>query len=182
MTKCKAPGPESFEETVHHIAKKVDPKRHVAAADGSPSLQKAATSLGVASAEGLSTISKRNLDAETSNLLQRLAKRKKNNAVKEQRQCRRKLQIGKAREDWDNSVDLPSSSSAGSIEMPPTQSERGFTYECFQNGFLDAKRKKTHVHFAHGSLVDYDIFMPIKKKHENKKKKTQFLWKLQIIT
>jgi hypothetical protein len=77
LTKCKAPGPESFEETVHHIAKKVDPKRHVAAADGSPSLQKSATSLGVASAEGLSTISKRNLDAETSNLLQRLAKRKK---------------------------------------------------------------------------------------------------------
>ena len=58
-----------------------------------------------------------------------------------------KLPEGKAREDWDNSVDLPSSS-AGSIEMPPTQSERGFCtykYKCFQNGFVDAKRKKTHV-------------------------------------
>jgi hypothetical protein len=47
---------------------------------------------------------------------------------------------------------------------------------------VDVKRKKAHVHFAHGSLVDYDIFMSIKKKLENKKKKTQFLWKLQIIT
>jgi len=48
--------------------------------------------------------------------------------------------------------------------MPPTQSERGVcTYECFQNGFVDVKRKKAHVHFAHDSLVDYDIFTSIKR-------------------
>ena len=36
-------------------------------------------------------------------------------------------------------------------------------YECFQNGFVDVKRKKAHVHFANGSLVDYDMFMSIKR-------------------
>ena len=36
-------------------------------------------------------------------------------------------------------------------------------YKCFQNGFVDVKRKNAHVHFAHGSLVDYDIFMSIKR-------------------
>ena len=46
-SKYKAPGPESFEETVHHAAKKLDPKRHVAAADGSPSLQKLLQHLGL---------------------------------------------------------------------------------------------------------------------------------------
>ena len=91
--KYKVPGPESFEETVHHVAKKLDPKRHLAAADGSPSLQKATSALGVASAQGvahwkylftpLSTISKRNLDEDTLKLLQRLAQKKKNPVVRE---------------------------------------------------------------------------------------------------
>ena len=44
------------------------------------------------------------------------------------------------------------------------------TYECFQNGFVDVKRKKAHVHFAHGSLVDYDIFMSIKRNLKFQKK------------
>eukprot|EP00435_Cladocopium_sp_Y103_P014476 s2739_g3.t1 len=93
--KCKAPGPESFEETVHHIAQKLDPKRHIAAADGSPSLQKAASALGAASAPGvahwknlftpLSTIPKRNLDEDTKKLLQRSAKKTKNPVVREHR-------------------------------------------------------------------------------------------------
>ena len=30
------------------------------------------------------------------------------------------------------------------------------------NGFVDVKRNKAHVHFIHGSLVDYDIFMSVK--------------------
>ena len=38
------------------------------------------------------------------------------------------------------------------------------THKCFQNGFVDVGRKNTHVHFAHGSLVDYGIFMSIKRK------------------
>jgi len=55
-------------------------------------------------------------------------------------------------------------------QMPPTQSERGLcTYECFQNGFVDMKRRKAHVHFAHGSLVDYDIFMSIKRTYGKSK-------------
>jgi hypothetical protein len=60
---------------------------------------------------------------------------------------------------------------AGSIKMPPTQSEWGVcTYACFQNGFVDVKRKKAHVHFVHGSLVDYDIFMSIKRNRRFQKK------------
>jgi hypothetical protein len=31
------------------------------------------------------------------------------------------------------------------------------------NGIVDVKSKKPHVHFAHGYLVDYDIFMLLKK-------------------
>jgi hypothetical protein len=34
----------------------------------------------------------------------------------------------------------------------------------------DVKRRKPHVHCAHGSLVDYDIFMSIKKTENQKKK------------
>ena len=30
-------------------------------------------------------------------------------------------------------------------------------------GVVDVKRKKVHVHFAHGSLVDYDLFIFIKR-------------------
>ena len=30
-------------------------------------------------------------------------------------------------------------------------------YKCFQNRIVDVKSKKPHVHFAHGSLVEYDI-------------------------
>ena len=93
--KFKAPGPESFDERVNHVAKKLAPKRHVAAADGSTSLQKASSALGVASAQGvahykhlftpLSTIGKKNLDDATSSLLKRLAKQKRNPVVREQK-------------------------------------------------------------------------------------------------
>ena len=31
------------------------------------------------------------------------------------------------------------------------------------NGFVDVEGRKAHVHFAHGSLVDYDMFMSIKR-------------------
>jgi hypothetical protein len=44
------------------------------------------------------------------------------------------------------------------------------TYECFQNDFVDVKGRKAHVHFAHGSLVDYDMFMSIKRNLKFKKK------------
>ena len=44
------------------------------------------------------------------------------------------------------------------------------TYECFQNDFVDVKGRKAHVHFAHGSLVDYDMFMSIKINLKFKKK------------
>ena len=46
-----------------------------------------------------------------------------------------------------------------------------------QNGFVDVKRKKAHVHFAHGFLMDYDIFMSIKRNLKFKKKK--ILWERQ---
>ena len=56
-------------------------------------------------------------------------------------------------------------------------------YKCFQNGFVDVKRKKAHVHFAHGSLVDYDIFMSIKRnlkfpktRNSNVKSKNDLSW------
>ena len=45
-----------------------------------------------------------------------------------------------------------------------------------QNGFMDVKRKKAHVHFAHGSLMDYDIFMSIKR---NLKLKKKTIWEKQ---
>jgi hypothetical protein len=43
---------------------------------------------------------------------------------------------------------------------------------------VDVKRKKAHVHFAHGSLVDYEILISIKR-NLNFQKNTQFLWEKQ---
>jgi hypothetical protein len=44
----------------------------------------------------------------------------------------------------------------------------------------DVKRRKPHVHCAHGSLVDYDIFMSIKKTENQKKKSNSYgIWDLQ---
>ena len=39
-------------------------------------------------------------------------------------------------------------------------------YKCFQNRIVDVKSKKPHVHFAHGSLVEYDILCN-SEKHKN---------------
>jgi len=35
---------------------------------------------------------------------------------------------------------------------------------------VDVKRKKAHVHFAHGSLVDYEILISIKRNLNFQKK------------
>ena len=49
-------------------------------------------------------------------------------------------------------------------------------YNCFQNGIVGVKSKTPHVHFAHGSLVDYNISMLLKK---TKIINTQFHWCLR---
>ena len=50
-------------------------------------------------------------------------------------------------------------------------------WKCFQNGIVDVKSKKPHVHFAHGSLVDYCIFMF--PKNTSNLNNTQFHWFLR---
>ena len=50
-----------------------------------------------------------------------------------------------------------------------------------QSSFMDVKRKKAHVHFVHSSLMDYDIFMSIKRSLKLKKKKTILMGKATLI-
>ena len=52
-------------------------------------------------------------------------------------------------------------------------------WNCFQNGIVDVKSKKHHVHFAHGSLVDYNMFyifmlLPKKIKLQSTRNSTGF--------